>query len=212
VEHAPSETKRHPPEQRREAIIAAAARHFCEKGYEGTTIRDIARDVGVAEGLIYHYFPSKAELIVECWKRFRWQERLVSLLRETRDVPMEAALHRIFREHLQALYENGTAVRMHVAEMLRDGELAALSLKTNTETHDRVHEYLRSRQEAGDARPDLDPLVIAGTILGATFSFFFIHGRLPEAEWNALADHAADELTRLFMEGLRRRQTIENAE
>jgi AcrR family transcriptional regulator len=52
-------------EQRRRTearILAAAARLFVERGYERTTIREIARAAGVDGGLVMHYFGSKQEL------------------------------------------------------------------------------------------------------------------------------------------------------
>jgi len=47
---------------RREAILSAARRVFAEKGFEGTTIADVAREAGVASGTVYLYFGSKLEL------------------------------------------------------------------------------------------------------------------------------------------------------
>jgi AcrR family transcriptional regulator len=52
-------------EQRRRTearILASASRLFVERGYERTTIREIARAAGVDGGLVMHYFGSKGEL------------------------------------------------------------------------------------------------------------------------------------------------------
>ena len=43
-------------EERRQEILDAAMRVFYEKGYEKTSISDIALKLGVAQGLIYRYF------------------------------------------------------------------------------------------------------------------------------------------------------------
>lgn len=50
------------PEERRQEIIEVAQRHFEEKGYEATQIKDIVREMGVAQGLFYYYFKSKDEV------------------------------------------------------------------------------------------------------------------------------------------------------
>ena len=50
------------PEVRRQEIIDTAMRVFSEQGYEATTMKDIAREMKVASGLCYHYFPNKQEL------------------------------------------------------------------------------------------------------------------------------------------------------
>ena len=50
------------PEERRQEIIDTALKVFYEKGYEKTSISDIAREMHVAHGLCYRYFSSKEEL------------------------------------------------------------------------------------------------------------------------------------------------------
>ena len=50
------------PEVRRQEIIDTALKLFGEKGYEKTSITDIAKAIGVAQGLCYRYFPSKEAL------------------------------------------------------------------------------------------------------------------------------------------------------
>jgi AcrR family transcriptional regulator len=47
-----------------EALIQAAAELFQEKGYEETTIRDIARAAGVGERTFFRYFPAKESLLL----------------------------------------------------------------------------------------------------------------------------------------------------
>ena len=50
------------PEERKQEILDTAMRIFYEKGYEKTSITDIAKAIGVAQGLCYRYFPSKEAL------------------------------------------------------------------------------------------------------------------------------------------------------
>jgi len=47
---------------RRQVILNAAAELFADEGYDRTSIRDIARKVGLLPGSVYHYFASKDEL------------------------------------------------------------------------------------------------------------------------------------------------------
>jgi AcrR family transcriptional regulator len=46
----------------RQAILDAALSLFAEKGYFGTSLRDVARAVGVRESALYNYFPGKESL------------------------------------------------------------------------------------------------------------------------------------------------------
>lgn len=50
------------PKERKQEILDTAMRLFYEKGYEKTSIADIAKAIGVAQGLCYRYFPSKEAL------------------------------------------------------------------------------------------------------------------------------------------------------
>jgi len=56
--------KEQEPTERRRLILDAAARLFSAEGYDRTSIRDIARNVGLLPGSVYHYFPSKRELFL----------------------------------------------------------------------------------------------------------------------------------------------------
>ena len=50
------------PEERKQEIIETALGLFSEKGYDNTTIQDIAERMNVAQGLCYRYFKSKQEI------------------------------------------------------------------------------------------------------------------------------------------------------
>lgn len=53
------------PEVRKQEILKAAVAIFSEKGFEKTSMADIANKVGIAQGLCYRYFPSK-EVLFDC--------------------------------------------------------------------------------------------------------------------------------------------------
>lgn len=50
------------PDERKQEIIDAAIRVFARKGYEKTSISDIAKEINVSQGLCYRYFQSKEEM------------------------------------------------------------------------------------------------------------------------------------------------------
>ena len=55
----PAEQTVHP-----DAILHAAATVFCRQGYHGATMADIAAEVNLTAGSLYHHFPSKQELLL----------------------------------------------------------------------------------------------------------------------------------------------------
>lgn len=75
------------PVRLKEKIDAAAVRLFSEKGLASTTVKDIARESGVAEGLLYRYYSSKNEM---AWKLFssavkRFDQGLSEILEREND-------------------------------------------------------------------------------------------------------------------------------
>ncbi|MDX1990860.1 MAG: helix-turn-helix domain-containing protein [bacterium] len=72
---------------RRNQILDAAAVVFAEKGFHPTTIRDVAKQAGIADGTIYNYFDSKPALLLGIFERMRdsimAQTRCPSLMNST---------------------------------------------------------------------------------------------------------------------------------
>ena len=68
------EPKRERGKQRVAALIDAGAELFAEKGYEATTMTEIASRAGAAIGSLYQFFPSKEALAEALFDRFaeRW--------------------------------------------------------------------------------------------------------------------------------------------
>ena len=58
------------PVERRQQIVTLAAGLFDQSGYSSTTMDDIAREVGVAKPTLYHYFPSKDDILLAIHEEF----------------------------------------------------------------------------------------------------------------------------------------------
>jgi AcrR family transcriptional regulator len=77
-----------PPEERkglrtRSAILDAAARRFRTAGFDGTTLADIADDLGITRSAVLHHFTSKAALLEEIVRPF--MEKLDEVLDATEE-------------------------------------------------------------------------------------------------------------------------------
>jgi AcrR family transcriptional regulator len=51
-------------DRRRQEMVYAAAKVFAERGYDQTTMQDVAASMGLATGALYHYFGSKEQLLI----------------------------------------------------------------------------------------------------------------------------------------------------
>lgn len=81
AEPAAAETPGADPQNRRADLVRVAARLFREKGFDGTTIRDIADAVGMRSGSPFYHFANKHELLMAVM-----EEGLRLGLDRTRDV------------------------------------------------------------------------------------------------------------------------------
>lgn len=83
------------PEERRQEILDAAMKLFSEKGYEKTSISDIAQSIGVAQGLCYRYFPSKEALFEAAVNHYADMqvEQLLPILCDPNKTPSEKIIY-----------------------------------------------------------------------------------------------------------------------
>jgi AcrR family transcriptional regulator len=98
----------------RQRILAVAAQCFADQGYAATSIRDIARNVGVTVGAIYVHFPSKDRLLVAVYEMgvHRISDAVDAALHAPADAwgRLEAAVC----AHLEALLNNAGFARVIV--------------------------------------------------------------------------------------------------
>lgn len=52
-------------EERRQGLLDGAAKMFAEHGFDGTSIADIARGLGISKALLYHYYQSKEAILYD---------------------------------------------------------------------------------------------------------------------------------------------------
>lgn len=92
-------------EQRREAIVAQAADLFAERGFNGASVSDLALACETSKSLIYHYFPSKEDILHEVMA-----SHIDQLVEDIEDVPadaepieaLSAIVHRFMRHYVGA--------------------------------------------------------------------------------------------------------------
>lgn len=86
---AVSRSKQKNSEETRSALMDSAARLFREKGYDSTSLKDLALAVGVSPSAMYWYFPSKNDLLYSVIKRtlHRFEDGMTQALTKADDTP-----------------------------------------------------------------------------------------------------------------------------
>jgi len=194
--------RRQQAEERREQILDAAIRVFSQKGYGGASIRDISREVGVTEGLLYHYFESKEHLMTACWKERGWRAHLERILAESDGVPLEQVLRDLISNFLQTLRENGPMVRMCAIESQRSPEMLAWHLQRIGDNQQLMAGFFRSRVETGEIRPDADMATAAGLLMGCAYAMFLLLGDSEPEIWNRAAENHVQNGVDIVMRGV----------
>jgi AcrR family transcriptional regulator len=94
--------KRMTPDQRREAIVAAALVVAVRKGLASTTVRAVAAEMGTSSGLIHHYFASMDEVLAAAFERVAQQDLNLSVRAMAGAASPVEALRVFFRTYTPA--------------------------------------------------------------------------------------------------------------
>lgn len=86
------------PQSRRRALVDAAAELMCRRGYRGTSLKDIANELGMSEPALYHYFRNKEEILVSIYmETLSVGLQTVRAIRDS-EGPADAKLRRVLAE------------------------------------------------------------------------------------------------------------------
>jgi AcrR family transcriptional regulator len=93
-----------PRAQREQQILTVAEAVFAERGYQATTMEEIAERVGVTKPLIYGYFGSKEGLLSACVDRARAQLREATVS-AWEAMPPDATVEAVFESGIRAFFD-----------------------------------------------------------------------------------------------------------
>lgn len=140
-------------EERRNQLIDTALSLFSEKGWENTTIKDLADAAGVAPGLFYHYFESKEDLLLSVFEKHGFNAELRRVIQPAAERPASEVLLEVANSYYKLLTERESFVRMFVREAMTNPKLSARWTSTCNEGVQLLASYLQERVEAGELRP-----------------------------------------------------------
>ncbi|MCK4510250.1 TetR/AcrR family transcriptional regulator [bacterium] len=138
---------------KRERIIAAAAKLFGEKDYHDTTTAKIAESAGVAAGTIYIYFRSKEELLVAVFEEFlgRHMDRLREGV-EKEKTPKDK-LMRLLTLGLELMQDNPDSARIFLSQLRQSTKMITVVVKRSSRAYkDIIEEILTECARQGVCR------------------------------------------------------------
>ncbi|MCU0559104.1 MAG: TetR family transcriptional regulator [Desulfobacterales bacterium] len=149
-------------------ILEAAVKVFAENGFRQSTISQIAREAGVADGTIYLYFKNKDDILVQF---FEYKARQVfERFRQEVDRAGDSAekLRNLVRVHLREFQREPEMavvyqVETHQSRRLVEGQIRAMAKMYQ----DIIAEIIEEGQREGVIRKDLYVGLVKRFILGA---------------------------------------------
>ena len=192
-------------QDRRKTILRAAVEVFARKGYHGCRIADVAREAGVAYGLVYHYFKNKEELLQLVFET-GWGG-FMSRIRDAAEAsaPLEQKIRRIAQVAFEAYRIDPRGVRVLVLEFARSPSTGEANRRTAfAEVLGVITRMFERARARGELRAGLEPALCAAMLFGSVEMSLtgFVMGLLDPRESGLLA-HAQEQLTSLFLDGAR---------
>lgn len=181
----------------RERLLRVAVDVFNERGYDGTSMEDLAARLGITKSAIYHHVPGKADLLRLAVNRAL--DGLFAAVGETDEhASATARLERLVRRSVEVL----VAELPFVTLLLRvrgntDVERAALARRREFDAM--VADLVRNAVAEGGIRPDVDAAVTARLLFGMVNSM--VEWYRPDG--GLQADALADAVIAVAFGGLR---------
>ncbi|PPK94586.1 AcrR family transcriptional regulator [Kineococcus xinjiangensis] len=190
------------------SLLAVAVRVFTERGYDGTSMEDLARAAGVSKSSIYHHVDGKEHLLHLALERAL--DPLFAVLEEPAATqgPALARLEHVLRREVEVL----VAELPYVTLLLRvrgNTETERWALQRRRDFDAAVAALAARAAQEGDLRADLDPALVTRLVFGMINSVVEWYrpksARGGGAGSRAETDGLADAVLALALDGLRAR-------
>ncbi|WP_017977001.1 TetR/AcrR family transcriptional regulator [Actinopolyspora halophila] len=184
-----------------ESLLRTAVKVFHERGYDGTSMEDLAKRLGITKSAIYHHVSSKQELLRLSVDRAL--DALFAVLDEPRSregEPMDR-LHHVVRRSVEVLIDELPFVTL-LLRVRGNSKVERQALARRREFDHLVGELVAEAERAGSLRSDLDPALTSRLLFGMVNSLI---------EWyrprqGLSKDEIAETVTRIAFDGMRHRQ------
>ena len=184
-----------------ETLLDVAVAVFNERGYDATSMEELAGRLGITKSAIYHHVPSKVDLL-----RLALDRALDDLFAVTDEPAARTGraidrLEHVVRGSVRVLVDELPYVTL-LLRVRGNSEVEQAALERRREFDRIVTDLVAAAEEEGDVRPDVDPAVTSRLLFGTVNSL---------TEWyrpdgGLSADDLADALVVTTFQGLRARR------
>jgi TetR/AcrR family fatty acid metabolism transcriptional regulator len=157
-----------PPIDRRRQILDAAIRVFARQGFHACRVSDIAREAGVAYGLVYHYFDTKDQVLNELFEE-RWSLLLAAIEEvDGRPIPPREKLDATAAFIIDSYRHDPELMKVIIVEVTRAANsFGRTHLPEISKAYGLIAKIVADAQAAGDFRTDIDPMLASMWFYGA---------------------------------------------
>lgn len=197
-------------EDRRQQIIEVAVQLFSQKGFRGTTTKEIALAAGVNEAIIFRHFATKRELYTAIMDRKACTPEVLAI-ESTLEAAMEARDdQRVFAslafQVLEFHEKDETSMRLLLYSALERHELAEMIFRNHiSRMHAQLADYVKKRISEGTFRrvnPALVVRAFMGMIINQVMHKKFFSFDVPDVV--SLSNRQiAEKYAELFLAGIR---------
>ncbi len=183
-----------------ESLLAVAVRVYTERGFDGTSMGDLAEAAGLSKSSLYHHVESKEQLLRLALDRA--VEPLFAVLEEPDAVTGRAVtrLEHVVRREVEVLVDRLPYVTLLLRVRGNSGtERWALERRREFDHH--VAALVTAAAADGDVRPDVDPGLVSRLLFGMVNSL--VEWYDPAARSALDGPALADVVVRLAFDGLR---------
>ena len=181
-------------------ILEAAVKVFSEQGFFQSTVSQIAKEAGVADGTIYLYFKNKDDILVHFFS-FRTRQVFARLREEVEQADNTIdKLRNLVRRHLEEFQSDRNMAVVYFTETHKSHRLVEQQIKEMSKMYlDIVAEIVEQGQEEGIIRKDLYLGLVKRFIIGAVDEVIntWLHS---EGKYDLVS--MADPLVELFLKGI----------
>jgi AcrR family transcriptional regulator len=183
-------------------ILQAALKLFAQKGYSGTTTRDLAQAAGVAEGTLFRHFETKKAILVAVASQ-GWVEILTDLLTELSEMASYKAIGQVMQRRMLNLQRNSALMRVCFMEAQFHPELREqIQTEVIGKMIDVAEAFFQTAMDRGVYRP-MNARMVARVFLGMFTVAGFSQETLGDTAGSAQSmKELAECLTDIFLNGV----------